>query len=30
MTPDGRLIDCVVWSVVRTDDRWEPIYRRPT
>ena len=27
MAPDGRLIDCVVWSVVRTDDRWEPLYR---
>ena len=25
MAPDGRLIDCVVWSILRTDERWESL-----
>jgi RimJ/RimL family protein N-acetyltransferase len=24
--PDGRPIDCVVWSVLRTDERWDPVW----
>ena len=23
---DGRPIDCVVWSVLRTDQRWDQLY----
>jgi RimJ/RimL family protein N-acetyltransferase len=27
VAPDGHLIDCVVWSILRTDERWEPVFR---
>ncbi len=26
MGPDGRPIDCVAWSVVRSDERWDPVF----
>jgi RimJ/RimL family protein N-acetyltransferase len=24
--PDGRPMDCVVWSVLRTDERWDAVW----